>query len=181
MDERFKNELSHLSKLKAVLDKDSILPLRLGIERQSLDFRRFRLTIEGIRSLANNPAVHSSPVASTFVITVRIPSGYPWTEIPDIRFEQPILFHPHVYSDGRICWGDGNDPQPDLTIADWVYRVVEYLQYNRDEGSHLRINLNDPANGAARDWWRQSRGNISRYVPAIDTGRLRAWIDRSRG
>lgn len=181
MDERFKNELSHLSRLKAVLDNDSILTLRLGIERQSLDFRRFRLTIEGTRSLVNNPTVDSSPVASTFAVTVEIPSGYPWTKIPDIRFEQPIPFHPHVYPTGAICWGTGNDPQPDLTLADWVYLLVEYLQYNQDEGSHLRMNISDSANGAAGAWLDHNRRNISRYVPTINMPRLRAWVDRSRG
>ncbi len=180
-DERFENEIKQLNRLKTLLEQDSILPLRFDLERLSLDFRRFKLTIRGIKSLISNPNSGSSNTASTFIITVQVPSGYPWNAIPDIRFQQPIPFHPHVWPDGRICWGTANAPQPDLALADWIRGVVEYLQYNQDQGSLLRINPDSPANREATDWWQRNVASLSRYVPPIDIARLRRWIERSRG
>lgn len=169
-DERFENEIKQLNRLKTLLEQDSILPLRFDLERLSLDFRRFKLTIRGIKSLISNPSSGSSNTASTFIITVKVPSGYPWYAIPDIRFQQPISFHPHVFPDGRICWGtDNNKPQPDLFLADWIRGVVEYLQYNQDQGSLLKMNPSSPANGTAMDWWQTNARNISDYVPIWGT------------
>lgn len=180
-DERFKNEISQLIKLKTILEKDSILPLRFDVERLSLDYRRFKLTIRGIKSLVSNPDSSSLSTGSSFIIIVQVPSGYPLTAIPDIRFQQPIPFQPHVFTDGRICWGSGSVPQFDLTLADWIRGVVEYLQYNQDQGSLFKIGPTSPANKEAMDWWQRNQRNISRYVPPIDIGRLRLWINRSRG
>lgn len=180
-DERFKNEINHLFKLRSVLENDLFLPIRFDIERSSLDFRRFKLTVRGIKSLISNPDSGSSNTATAFAITVEVPLGYPWTAIPDIRFQKNIPFHPHVWSDGRICWGSGSAPQPDLALADWIRGVLEYLQYNQDQGSFLQINPNSPANKEAMDWWQRNKDNISRYVPKINMARLRSWIDRTRG
>jgi len=180
MSDRFTNEITQLTRLKAVLDRDSVLPLRFDIQRLTLDHRRFKLTIRGISSLIRNPSFSSSPAtANSFTLIVNVPSGYPWHQIPDIRFQEPFPFHPHIWPDGRVCWGTSNTPQPDLTLSDWLYNVIEYLQYNRE--ALLRMNPNSPANQAALEWWKGNKQSISRYVPPIDMARLRLLIDRLRG
>jgi ubiquitin-protein ligase len=179
--ERYKNEIIQLLRLKKVLDGETKLPLRFDLERLSVDSRKFKLTIRGITSLINIPRSGSTYTASTFILTVEIPSGYPQTAIPDIRFQQPIPFHPHIHSDGRICWGTGNEPQIDLNLLDWFRVVIEYLQYYQDQSSRFKMNSSSPANTTARDWWRNNSSTISRYVPPIDISRLCHWIDQSRG
>lgn len=181
MEDRFMNEINHLLRFKKVLDHDEVLPVRLEIKRLSLDFRHFRLTIRGLQSLVKNPSVHSSPTADVFVLEVRVPPSYPWDAIPDFRFQNPVPFHPHIWPNGRICWGTSTVPQPDLALADWVRAVIEYLQYNQDPGSALRINPDSPANPEALRWWQQNRNSLRRYVPPIDMGRLRRWVDQTRG
>lgn len=181
MDERYQNEINHLMKIKTILDQDVNLTLRFEIERLSLDFRRFKVTIRGLQSLINNPNNSTRPVSDNFQIIVEVPSGYPWLAIPNIKFNPPIPFHPHIHKDGRICWGETyNSPQPDLTIVDWIRGVVEYLQYNQDEGSFLRIG-GSPANSAAMDWWIENSKNLECYIPKINLRRFITWIDRTRG
>lgn len=176
-NERFRNEFNQLIKLKSLLENDAILPLRFDIERLTLEGKKFKLVISGITCLVNNP----EQTARTFTLTVEVPSGYPNTAIPNIKFQDCIPFHPHIFPGGSICWGTGSVPQPDLILADWIRGVVEYLQYNQDRGSMLKINHDSPANRDARDWWQRNKRNISHYIPPIDMNRLRFWINQSRG
>lgn len=67
-----------------------------------------------------------------------------------------------------------------MMLADWIRGIIEYLAYNEDPGSALRINPNDPANAEARDWWIQNRESLGRYISRIDMARLRRWIERTR-
>jgi len=168
-------------RLKQLLDHDTILPLRLRVDPLNLDWRRFRLTITGITSLTNNPDSSRSPTSPAVALPVEVPLGYPESRIPDIRFESPIPFHPHIWPDGRICWGTQDRPQFDLTLADWVRGVIEYLQYSQGEGSLFHIDSTSPANAQALAWWQRNRSRINRYVTPIDMARLRFWINQSRG
>jgi ubiquitin-protein ligase len=181
MDDRFSTEITSLQRLKVLLDKDTTLPIRFELERMSLDFRRFRLAFRGIQSIVKNPSLGSDATASVFTVEVQVSSGYPWSQIPQIKFLPPVPFHPHVWSDGRICWGTNNEAMPDLSLADWTRGVIEYLLYNQDGGSLLRINPDSPANREALAWYQRNRGRITTYVPSQDLGRLRTWIDRCRG
>ncbi len=181
LEERYRREIQHLLRLKEILEHDTVLPLRIEIRRQSLGFRRFIVTITGIRSVVLPRSGVEPSTANRFVVEVSVPSGYPHNAIPHIRFQAPIPYHPHVYRSGEICWGTGNTPQLDLWLADWIRAVIEYLQYNQDPGSALRINPRSPANGEALRWWRQHQRSLRRYVPPIDMGRLRRWIDATRG
>ena len=180
-DERFKNEITQLTRLKNILQSDVVLPLRFDIQPLGLGYRRFKLTITGITSLVMNPGSSALRTANTFTVNVEVPLGYPWTAKPEIRFEPPLPFHPHIWPAGSICWGSGNNPNPDLTLADWIRGVVEYLQYNQDQASLLRMNPSSPANREAMQWWQSQRGSVSRYVPPIDMARLRVWINQTRG
>jgi hypothetical protein len=80
MSDRFTNEITQLTRLKVVLDRDSVLPLRFDIQRLTLDHRRFKLTIRGISSLIRNPSL-SPATANSFTLIVNVPSGYPWHQI----------------------------------------------------------------------------------------------------
>ena len=179
MSDRFNNEIAHLARLKILLDSDTVLPLRLGIQRLSLDHRRFKLEIKGMSSIILDPSLSSSAISRSFNLLVNVSLAYPWSEIPNIRFQDPIPFHPHIWEDGRICWGTSNDPQPDMMLADWVRSVVDYLQYHRD--SLLQVNMNSPANHDALAWWENHRNEISAFIPAINRARLINLIERSRG
>jgi ubiquitin-protein ligase len=150
-EERFKNELEQVLRLKALLDGDTVLPLRFEITPESLNLRRFRLTLSGVTSLALAGSSHRN--ANKFILSVEVPPGYPRTAIPNIRFVDPIPFHPHVHKWGEICWGTGNSPRVDLFLVDWLRGVIEYLQYNQDQGSLFRIEPESPANKTAMEWW----------------------------
>src|SRR3954464_10071030 len=100
-EERFKNELKQVLRLKTLLDGDTVLPLRFEVTPESLDLRRFRLTLSGVTSLAGS----EHRIADKFTLLVEVPTGYPRTAIPNIRFVDPIPFHPHVWESGAICWG----------------------------------------------------------------------------
>lgn len=180
-EERFQTELNQLMKLRRVLETDTILPLRFDIQRLKLNYRHFKVTIKGLTSLVLESGSARPGTASTFIINVQVPTGYPFHAIPKITFEHPIPFHPHIFTHGGICWGSGNNASPDLTLADWIRGVVEYLQYNQDQASMLRMNPASPANREAMGWWQSNGTRVSRYVPPINMARFRVWIDRTRG
>jgi ubiquitin-protein ligase len=174
---RFKNELENLLLFKRVLDGDNVLPVRLEIERMSLDYRRFKVVINGIKSLTANKDGTRAGTGTAFKILVEVPPEYPFTAIPNIQFQDTIPFHPHVYTDGRICWGTVNSPQPDLSLADWIRQVLEYLTYNKD--SIIKMNPNSPANRTALDWWQSNKLMISSSVTSIDMSRVRLLVNRT--
>jgi ubiquitin-protein ligase len=176
-EERFQNELKQLWRLKKLLDRDTVLPLRIEITPKSLNKRRFELTIRGVTSLTGT----SQTKANKFNLMIEVPMRYPEEEIPNIRFLDPKPFHPHVWEGGAICWGSGSSPQYDLFLVDWVRSIVEYLQYNQHQGSLLRINTISAANKTAMQWWVENARRIPSFVPPIDLNRLRYWINQSRG
>lgn len=178
-DQRLDNEKKHLLRLKVVLDKDAALQVRFEIIPLSLDYRTFRIVINGIKSLIFNPQVTTKYSSSSFNTIWRIPSGYPWEAIPNIQFENPIPFHPHVWKDGRICWGTQNKAQPDYVLADWLRCLIEYLAFNQN--SLIQMNTGSPANSEANDLWKSNKSIIQRNISVIDMNRLRFWIDHSRG
>jgi len=178
-DIRFDNEIKHLIRLKQIIDNDNILPLRFNIQRKSLNFRLFEISINGITSLVESPEISANFHSSNFNTTWNIPVGYPWTAIPNIIFNKPIPFHPHVFRSGGICWGSLSTAQPDYTLADWLRCVIEYLVQNKN--TLIRINTSSPANHEATLWWSRNISNLNRYVSTIDLARFRYWIDRTRG
>ncbi|MGH2531798.1 MAG: ubiquitin-conjugating enzyme E2 variant [Thermomicrobiales bacterium] len=177
-DVRFQREIAQIPRLQKLLEADQVLPLRLAFERQSLDLRRSRVTMRGLRSIVAEPGVLRGGDADVFTITLAVPPEYPWSRIPDIRFIGNIPFHPHVWTHGGICWGTAHTPQPDLMLVDWLVRIVEYLQFN--QSSLIGINQTSPANGAAMRWWQRHARDIARYVPPIDLARLRFWADQAK-
>lgn len=176
-EQRFRNELKQLLRLKTLLDGDKVLPLRFEITSESLNLRRFRLTLRGVTSLVEN----SSRTADRFTLLVEVPDAYPESRIPKISFVDPKPFHPHVHPWGEICWGTRYSPQIDLFLVDWFRGVIEYLQYDQDGGSLLRIDARSPANNAAMNEWLADPQRIYALIKPLDLPRFRYWINRSRG
>jgi ubiquitin-protein ligase len=160
-------ELKNLTILKRLLDRDPILPLRFDIQRigDSYDLRRFQMTIRGVEGFIAEPGTASHYKSNLFIVTVDTES-YP-EKIPKIGFDQPILFHPHVYPiNGGFCWGPSKESDPSQTLLYWFSSIVKYIQY--DPG---RIG-DDPANGKADEWWKKNRSRIHEYIRPIDLVRL---------
>lgn len=180
--DRYKQEYLQLSRLVQLLNADTNVPIRLAIQPEDLSRRKFKLRISGMRSLVANPDSNSAPARATFNLRVSIPPGYPSRESPDIWFEDPIPFHPHVFLDGRICWGTAWRAQRNLMLADWIRGVIEFLEYYQDPGSSFGINEDSPANPEAMSWWHGHRDSIARYVPPVRSlSRFRLLIDRAKG
>jgi ubiquitin-protein ligase len=177
-DPRIGREIAQIPRLQHLLASDTVLPLRMSFERKSLDSRHSTIRFDGIQSMITDPGRSRRPTSSTFLIDLRVPSGYPWSAIPQIQFLDAVPFHPHVFRDGRICWGTADTPQPDLMLVDWIARVVEYLQFN--QASLIGINPNSPANSEALAWWRKNGASVARHVPPIDLARLRFWVNQSK-
>ena len=174
-EKRFQNELRQLRRLKDLLDGDIVLPLRIQIERKSLDSRKLEVTLTGITSLVG-PS-HQS--CSSFTLSTEISPEHPNVN-PTFRFLPPIPFHPHVWIDrGAICWGTRNTLQKDLCLVDWVLGVIEFLQFNQDVGCFLVIDRNSLANKDAWNWLESNKRNLARYVPRIDMARLRYFVNQA--
>lgn len=172
--DRFPNDLKHLLTLKELLDGDQVLPVRIHLERQSLDFRRFTLTLSGVEGLAIGTNTFCK--VSSFLVWVEVPPGYPKSAPPNICFIEPIPFHPHVWTNGVICWGEElRNPQPNMFLVDWFKELVKYIAYEES-----KINSGSPANGQALDWWQQHRRSLGRYVAPLDMPRLRFWVDKAK-
>lgn len=173
---RVANEIKQLQRLKRVLDADTRLPLRFDLSSLTVEFTDFRLTIRGLTS-----PISSTGSADVFKTRWSLPTGYPVAFGPNICFETPIPFHPHVWTSGRICWGSLNGPQREMYLMDWFRSIVEFLQYNQDSTALIKIDSRSPANSDALSWWTQRRARIGGVVPPIDVPRLRFLIEQCRG
>lgn len=175
---RVTREIAQIPRLQSLLASDTVLPLRISFERKSLDSRHSLIKIDGITSIVANPNNKRRHTSDSFGIDLRVPTAYPWEAIPQIQFVGKPPFHPHVFRDGRICWGSADTPQPDLMLVDWLARVVEYLQFN--QSSLIGMNPASPANNEALTWWMSNKAGVARYVPPIDLGRLRFWVNQAK-
>lgn len=175
-DVRFKNEIAQLGRLRELLAKDRQLTLRLDLTPTSLTWREFKIGISGLSALAIDGGGWSH--AKKFQVRVQVPADYPHGAPPFFKFEQPVPFHPHIWSGGNICWGTQQRPQPNLMLVDWVRALIDYLQFGQD--ANVQINRHSPANSAALAWYESHQTRLSEYVPRIDMERLRAWIERAR-
>lgn len=173
---RYINEIRQLNTLKNLLERDKTLPIRIDLEFENLARTIFKITINGITSLIANP-LNNNSTANKFLIRVKVATD-PFREIPIITFLDPIPFHPHIYTNGSICWGTLNTPQPDKVLLDWLYNIIEYLLYT---DTLLIINVNSPANREAVELWQNNRNKILENVSKINMERLRYLIQIARG
>lgn len=173
---RVNNEIVMLMRLAEIIRLDPELPVALDVTHDpDRNMLRLQLDIVGLALLGNDP----KPVPR-FTVSVRLPSDYPLSA-PEFKFDHPVPFHPHVWRDGRICWGTAlNRPRPDLMLVDWVRGVFDYLQFSQDPASLLLIDPSSPANVQALHWYNSNRASLLKYVPPIDMARFRALVEQAR-
>ena len=82
-------------------------------------------------------------------ITIELLSKYPFSGGEPIVYLKPIIFHPHVYSSGRICLGKKWMPTETLDL--FVKRVLSIITYDPSV-----IDFKSPANGEALNWYNKN-------------------------
>lgn len=89
------------------------------------------------------------PATTTQQTRVRIqfPARYPFQE-PLVEIESPI-FHPNVYSSGRICFGTKWLPTEGLDLL--VKRIAQIVIFDP-----ALVNVSSPANPVAAAWYRSA-------------------------
>jgi ubiquitin-protein ligase len=91
---------------------------------------------------------YPSSIQEVTVLTILLPSKYPFVE-PSVTITTPI-FHPNVYSSGRICLGMKWLPSFGLDLL--VRRIVQIVSFDP-----AILNEASPANRDALDWYRRAR------------------------
>jgi hypothetical protein len=104
---------------------------------------KFRLrSVMGVRGRA---PVYSSP-NQVHTVEFVAPSSYPEVVTPsDIRFTSAPIFHPNVYTDGRICIGDYVSSE---SLGRFVLRIARMIKFEP-----AFINEHSAANGSAVPWY----------------------------
>jgi len=165
---RYELAIRRLESFQRLLAHDIKTPVRISMNYLTLDKRQFILTITGITS----PVIldNGYTYGNTFRVRVEVPDGFP-EAIPNIKFEQAIPFHPHVFRSGNICWGTynvGSASNPSLIV--WVVNLLYYLEYNQHPA--YQMNMNSPANVTARDFYMQHRTTIVRGITQANMKRV---------
>jgi LSD1 subclass zinc finger protein len=80
-------------------------------------------------------------------VVVQLSGRYP-LEAPVAVIQTPI-FHPNVFTGGRICLGSVWQPSENLELL--AQRIVRIVTFDADS-----INVDSPANPAAADWYRRT-------------------------
>lgn len=80
-------------------------------------------------------------------VALDLPARYPFAE-PTANILTPI-YHPNVYSSGRICFGVKWLPSQGLDLL--VQRIIQIITFDP-----LILNEKSPANGAALVWYREA-------------------------
>lgn len=115
-------------------------------------------------------AVHGDrPVFSAqhhvHVVEFIAPPTFPESVTPaDIRFTTAPIFHPNVFSDGRICIAAY---VPSESLGRFVLRIAGMIKFEP-----AFINENSAANGAAVPWYRANLRSFpvdKRPLPSLDT------------
>lgn len=81
-------------------------------------------------------------------LSISLPARYPFVE-PIVTIQTPI-FHPNVYTSGRICLGMTWIPSFGLDLL--VRRIVQIITFDP-----TILNEASPANGLALSWYKQAR------------------------
>ena len=86
-------------------------------------------------------------IQDTTRIGITLPARYPFEE-PAVTITTPI-FHPNVWSTGRICLGSKWMPSMGLDLL--VRRVIQIVTFDPTV-----LNMASPANGGAVTWYQQA-------------------------
>lgn len=112
----------------------------------------FRFRIKSVMGVDGNSPRYSSP-NHVHVVEFIAPSYYPERVSPsDIRFTSPPIFHPNVYTDGRICIGDY---VPTESLGRFILRIARMIKFEP-----AFINSGSAANSSAVSWY---NANVARF------------------
>src|ERR1035437_8870801 len=105
----------------------------------------FKFRLKSVMTLRGGAPVYSGP---NHIHTVEFapPSAYPEiVTANDIHFTSVSIFHPNVYTDGRICIGDY---VPSESLGRFVLRIARMIKFEP-----AFINENSAANRGAVPWY----------------------------
>jgi ubiquitin-protein ligase len=87
-------------------------------------------------------------VCTTTKVQIELTAKYPFQE-PNAVFKTKV-FHPNVYSSGKICFGTKWLPTEGLDLL--VKRIVQIITFDQSI-----LNESSPANGDALSWYRKAK------------------------
>lgn len=93
-------------------------------------------------------------------VKIELLSRYPFQE-PSATITTPI-FHPNVYSSGKICLGTKWLPTQGLDLL--VRRIIQIITFDE-----TILNERSPANGQALSWYRSA---VAKYPSSFPTDKL---------
>ena len=164
-------ELRQLMVFRDLIAADPQVRFTIKLTKDALDYSRLLVTFNGLATLTVNGSgfqKHAGPVSARFTI----PPGHAATTRVSIGFTGPVPFHPHVYTNGSICWGNvASSESGSWTLVLWTIALLEILQLNQQ--SFIGINPQSPANPDANRWRNSHQNQIGREVPPIDLARVR--------
>jgi ubiquitin-protein ligase len=107
----------------------------------------YELTVN-VRTIVGTGPVYRS----SHVITLNLPSNYPFVPPLAVMTTRPQPYHPNWYANGRWCYGTWDIAEG---LGHYVVRMLRTLQFDEEI-----TNPGSAANGDARDWYvaNQRRG-----------------------
>lgn len=174
-------ELKQLVIFKDLANSQANIGFKLDLKKApgNLDYSDLLVTVSGLKVLVVSGSGYR---ATTEGIPARfvIPPGHPNSSRVSVSFTNPVPFHPHVYTNGSICWGSvATSDAGSWTLTLWTIAVLEYLQMN--QRTFIGVNTNSPANSSANAWYQQNRRKLDRTLPSLDFSRIRKLADQAIG
>jgi ubiquitin-protein ligase len=137
-----------------------------------------QISIElGYKTAADNS--YPGKVCTNTKVQIELTSRYPFQE-PNAVFKTKV-FHPNVYTSGKICFGTKWLPTEGLDLL--VKRIVQIITFDQSI-----LNENSPANGDALAWYRKAKKKDPNAFPTQSISFTEAgakptinWNDKSSG
>ena len=139
-EDRLKNDHKALQRLCVVISD-----VKIEIIEGSLPPERYRLRISNCKAVES--VINGSPKYRTehVLVIFNFPKDYPDPgELPEVRFETPI-YHPNVYSFGKVCFEGREVKTINQPLDVLVKRVISMIQYEN-------LRFGRPANSEANVW-----------------------------
>jgi ubiquitin-protein ligase len=141
-DQRLSNDYQALKKLCAFNE-----PVRIQILPQSNPPEYYRLKLsncKGIESVSGDTPKYRT---EHIIVISDFPANYPDPgNLPNVIIETSI-YHPNVYSSGKICFEGYDKTKINQPLDFLVKRIISMIQYDHN----LSI-IGNPANRDARNW-----------------------------
>ena len=137
-----------------------------------------QITIKLVYKTASDKS-YPSNVCTNSVVQIELTARYPFQE-PSAFFKTKV-FHPNVYTSGKICFGTKWLPTEGLDLL--VKRIVQIITFDQSI-----LNENSPANGDALSWYRKAKQKNPNAFPtqpiSFTDARVKptiSWKDKSSG